>query len=193
MNLANRITFCRILFIPVLIALIVAYRPEHQWIRYTAIALFVAMSVSDYVDGYIARHYNQMTRLGTILDPGADKVMVNAVYIFLAVNHYLETPVPRWIPVVIMLRDVCILITSLVLNKFRGPIRPIPRILGKITTWAYSFGIMGVLLEVSFAYELLLVVMVIACLSWADYAFFGHERVVDNPFIAPKEKRKTNG
>ena len=191
MNLANRITVARLLLIPVLIALIIAYRPQHQWIRYTAITLFFLMSISDYVDGYIARHYNQQTRLGTILDPGADKVMVNAVYIFLAVNHHLQAEVPRWIPVIIMLRDVCILITSLVLNKFRGPIRPIPRILGKITTWAYSFGIMGVLLEVSFARELLLLVMFIACLSWADYAFFGHERVVDDPFIAPREKKET--
>ena len=191
MNLANKITFGRILFIPVLLGLIMAYRPEHQWIRYTAIGLFVAMAVSDYVDGFIARHYNQQTRLGTILDPGADKVMTNAVYIVLAVNHYLDTPVPKWIPPLIMLRDVCILITSMVLDKFRGPIRPIPRILGKITTWAYAFGIMGVLLQVSFAKELLWLVMIIACLSWADYAFYGHERVVDDPFIKSNVKTDT--
>lgn len=189
MNLANKITIGRICLIPLLIALIVAYRPEHQWIRYTAIALFLVMSVSDYIDGYIARHYSQQTRLGKILDPGADKVLVNAVYIFLAVNHHLEAEVPRWIPVVIMFRDVCILLISAALNKFRGPIRPIPRLLGKITTWAYSFGIMGVLLEVSFIDNFLILVMIIATISGADYALFGHERVVDKPFITSQEKR----
>lgn len=189
MNTANKITFTRILFIPVLVALIVAYRPEHQSIRYAAIILFFLMAISDIFDGYIARHHHQKTRLGTILDPGADKVLVNTLYIFLAVNHHLETPVPRWIPPVIMFRDVCILLISLALHKLRGPIRPIPRILGKITTWAYSIGIMAVLLEVSFAHELLLVVIFFAVLSGADYAFFGHERVVDNPFIPPKEKQ----
>lgn len=166
-----------------------SYREEHQWIRYTAIALFVGMALSDWLDGYVARHYNQRTKLGQILDPGADKVMVNATYIFLAVNHELAYTVPRWVPVLIMLRDVCILVTSLVIDWFRGPIRPIPRVLGKVTTWAFSIGIMGVLLEVSFAHGLLMTVMAIACASWLDYAFFGHERVVDDPFIKPKEER----
>lgn len=191
MNLANKITVCRILSIPVLIALIVAYRPEHQWFRYTAIVLFFVMSVSDYIDGHIARHYDQRTRFGAILDPGADKVMVNAVYIVLAVNHHLEAEVPRWIPVVIMFRDVCILFISAALDRFRGPIRPIPRLLGKITTWAYSFGIMGVLLEVSFIENFLILVMIIAAVSGADYAFFGHERVVDHAPTPSREARKT--
>lgn len=189
MNLANRITMCRIGFIPVFIALIVAYRADQQWIRYTAMGLFVFMSTSDFIDGYIARHRNQRTKLGRILDPLADKLMVNVTYIFLAVNHELAYTVPKWIPVVIMLRDVCILITSLVLNKFRGPIRPIPRFLGKVTAFAYSFGIMAVLLEVSFVHEFLIGVMIIACASWLDYAFYGHEQVVDDPFIKPKEDR----
>lgn len=189
MNVANSITFGRICLIPVFIGLLVSYREEYQWIRYAAIILFVGMAVSDWVDGWVARRFNQSTKFGRILDPGADKVLVNATYIFLAVNHELESTVPRWVPVIIMLRDVCILVTSLVIDWYRGPIRPIPRVLGKVTTWAYSFGIMGYLLQVDFAHELLMAVMVIACLSWADYAFFGHERVVDDPFIKPKEKQ----
>lgn len=189
MTLANRITIGRICLIPVFIGLIVAYRQDQQWIRYTAIGLFVVMAFSDWVDGIVARRYDQSTPMGKILDPTADKLLINLSYIFLAVNHEFATMVPRWIPVIIMLRDMCILITSLVLDWFRGPIRPIPRVLGKLTAWAYAFGIMGILLEVSFAYELLLVVMVIACASWLDYAFYGHERVVDDPFIKPKEDR----
>jgi CDP-diacylglycerol--glycerol-3-phosphate 3-phosphatidyltransferase len=191
MNLANKITIARLLLIPVLIALIVSYRPEHQWIRHTAYILFALMAISDYIDGYIARNYNQQTRLGTILDPCADKILINTTYIFLAVNHHLETPVPGWIPVVIMLRDVGILGTSLLLNEFRGPIRPIPRILGKLTTWAYAFGVMGVLLQVSFAHELLILVVVISMVSAADYAFFGHEKVIDHhPHVEPNTPRE---
>jgi cardiolipin synthase (CMP-forming) len=191
-NWANRITLARVALIPVFIGLIVAYGPEREWCRYAAMALFLFMSTSDFIDGYIARHYHQQTKLGTILDPLADKLMVNITYIFLAVNHELAYTVPRWIPVVIMLRDVCILITSLVLHKYRGPIRPIPRLLGKITTVLYSCGIMAVLLEVSFAREFVWMTMVIACASWLDYAFYGHERVVDDPFIPPREDRKSS-
>jgi len=186
-NVANRITLARVTLIPVFVALFMGYGPDRAWCRYAAMALFVFMSTSDFIDGYIARHYDQQTKLGTILDPLADKLMVNISYIFLAVNHEFSYTVPRWIPIVIMLRDVCILVTSMVLHKYRGPIRPIPRFLGKVTTVLYSCGIMAVLLQVSFACEFLWVAMAIACASWLDYAFYGHERVVDDPFIKPKD------
>ena len=67
---ANKITIFRVLMIPVF--LVLAYTGHRYW----ALAVFVLASLSDMLDGYIARHYNQVTNFGKFMDPLADKVLV---------------------------------------------------------------------------------------------------------------------
>ncbi|MFB9328904.1 CDP-diacylglycerol--glycerol-3-phosphate 3-phosphatidyltransferase [Paenibacillus aurantiacus] len=115
MNLANKITIARIGLIPLFI---LALQPYPSWMAeriellhvvnqyglYAAIAIFVLASATDKVDGYVARKYNQITNLGKLLDPLADKLLVSAALIMM-VQHDM---IPSWIAVVIIGREAMV-------------------------------------------------------------------------------------
>ena len=73
---ASKITILRVLLIPVVIVLMYL---DFEWHMYCALAVFVIASASDFVDGYIARHCNQVSNFGKFLDPLADKLLVISV------------------------------------------------------------------------------------------------------------------
>src|ERR1700704_6656573 len=127
MTTANKITVIRILMIPVFVTLAIYYgesiqegNPQH-WMRFTAIAVFLLAAVSDGLDGYVARRYNQRSSLGAILDPIADKGLLLSGIITLSISnwstgdqHYGKFPV--WFPVLVLARDVVIVAGSAVLH-----------------------------------------------------------------------------
>lgn len=79
MNTANKLTMLRVLLIPVfLICLYFGYPATN----YAGLAIFVAASITDFIDGYIARHYNQTTDFGKFMDPLADKLLVLAAMLW---------------------------------------------------------------------------------------------------------------
>ena len=98
MSIPNIISIARLLATPITLYLILqsAFKP--------AFILFVAAGVSDAVDGYIAKRWNQTTRLGAFLDPLADKVLLVGVYVALGVVGQL----PTWIVILVVFRDVLI-------------------------------------------------------------------------------------
>lgn len=75
MNLPNKLSLARICLIPLFV---VAYFLPYTWAVYVATSIFVLASITDFLDGYIARKYNMVTDLGKLLDPIADKVLVCA-------------------------------------------------------------------------------------------------------------------
>lgn len=81
MNLPNALTFLRILLVPIIVALVFIPQDAARWI---ALALFALASITDYVDGYLARLMSSQTALGRLLDPIADKILVAAVLLALA-------------------------------------------------------------------------------------------------------------
>lgn len=178
MNLANSISIFRLVLIPVFIGLIVSYEPGQEWVRYLAFAVFFTAAVSDFVDGYVARRFNQSTKLGAVLDPLADKLLINLSFVFLAVTPNFETDVPRWIPVIILSRDIIIAVGSYLLNKYRGPLRPRPRFLGKAATIAHSVGVAWVVLNLPYGFQILMVMVAISVASLVDYLFYGYEQAL---------------
>lgn len=80
MNTANKITLFRIILVPVFMAL---FMMESSVCRLAALAVFIIASASDALDGYIARHYNQITTFGKFVDPIADKLLVTAAFVIL--------------------------------------------------------------------------------------------------------------
>ena len=115
MNLPNYLSMSRIFSVPVLIWLLnpklpwFADRLHAPWLvapgmpEKLAIALFVAASITDGIDGYLARKRNQVTTLGVLLDPLADKLMVAGA--FVALVQFNPSIVPAWIAVLVIARE----------------------------------------------------------------------------------------
>lgn len=101
MNLPNAITFARIALVPVF--LVFAYR-DSDADQLTALAVFVVASLSDLVDGYLARRSGTITRLGQFTDPLADKLLVAAALVVLVGDEGF----PLWAAVVIGVREVAV-------------------------------------------------------------------------------------
>lgn len=79
MNTANKLTLLRVLLIPVFLGVLYLNIP---YANYVALGIFIAASVTDFVDGYIARHYHQITDFGKFMDPLADKLLVLAAMLW---------------------------------------------------------------------------------------------------------------
>jgi CDP-diacylglycerol--glycerol-3-phosphate 3-phosphatidyltransferase len=104
-NLPNYITFTRIFSVPVLIWILSSSRFEgaHGQKELIASALFIAASMTDMVDGFLARRRGQITTLGMLLDPLADKLLIAAAFITLV--QFNPRIVPAWMAVVIIGRE----------------------------------------------------------------------------------------
>ena len=101
MNTANKLTMLRVVLIPVYLVL---WHLDFGWNRYAALAVFVIASLTDLLDGYIARHYNQVTDFGKFMDPLADKVLVlTSMICFCAMGRF-----PAWALVIVMAREFAV-------------------------------------------------------------------------------------
>src|SRR5437773_5644075 len=120
--------------IPVFVALAIYYGESVQrgapleWQRFAAIAVFLLAAVSDGLDGYVARRYNQRSTLGMILDPIADKGLLLSGIITLSISNWSTIDVqygkfPVWFPVLVITRDTVILVGSAVLHILNGKVR----------------------------------------------------------------------
>ncbi len=101
MTTANKLTLLRILMIPAFLIVLYAGFPGS---RYVALGIFIAASLTDMLDGYIARHYNQVTDFGKFADPLADKVLV-----LTAMLWYVEAgQMPAWVVATVLLREFAV-------------------------------------------------------------------------------------
>jgi len=136
MTTANRITIFRILLIPFFVVEVLYYvKNGDELHRYLGIAAFAIAAICDGVDGYIARHFNQRSELGAVLDPLADKLLLVSGIVLLSFDHapYLET-IPLWLTGTIIGRDIVLLAGVIVIQLMVGKVKVRPRILGKIAT-----------------------------------------------------------
>jgi cardiolipin synthase len=124
MGLANWLTTLRILLIPVFVTLLVYRRPG--W----AFLVFCVASLTDMLDGYIARTRGRQTRLGAFLDPVADKLLLTSAFVTLT---YLKV-IPFWITAVVVSRDLILSVGVLVIHVAGGTVHPTPTWVGKLST-----------------------------------------------------------
>jgi cardiolipin synthase len=122
MTVPNLITLLRIVLVPVFAAL--WWKGDHPG----ALATFTAAALSDLVDGLLARTLDQRSRVGAVLDPAADKLLVLVAFLVAAAVH----AVPRWLAALVIGRDVC-LVAGLLALTLAGRPRPAigPSRLGK--------------------------------------------------------------
>ena len=148
MTLPNYISILRILLVPVFLASVVYYVSlEKEVYRYLAIAVFSFASLSDALDGYLARQFRQESRLGSILDPLADKLLLVVGIVALSLHHSPNLPsIPILLTTLIVSRDAFLLL-GIVLISYSGKTpRVQPRLLGKAATVAQMALILWALL-----------------------------------------------
>ena len=104
MTLASKITLVRVLLIPAYMATMYLSGGQAGLWMYLSLAIFIVASLTDYVDGYIARHYNQVTDFGKFLDPLADKLLVIA-----AMSMFCEWGTfPAWALMIVLTREFAV-------------------------------------------------------------------------------------
>lgn len=129
-NVPNCLSFVRLALVPVFLVLVISGQDV------LALITLVVSSVTDYLDGLIARRFNQITRLGQLLDPAADRLFIFATLVGLVVREV----VPWWLLVVIVGRDVLMLVLGVILASHGyGPL-PVHH-LGKVATFCLFYAL----------------------------------------------------
>jgi cardiolipin synthase (CMP-forming) len=136
MGLANWLTILRILLIPVFVTLLV-YRRAGE-----ALLVFCLASLTDLLDGYIARSRGSQSRLGAFLDPLADKLLLTSAFVTLT---YLKV-IPFWLTAVVVSRDLILSVGVLVIHVAGGTVHPAPTWIGKTSTACQMVAVLSAML-----------------------------------------------
>ena len=168
---ANKITFFRIFLIPVFM---VCFFCGKEWSNYAACGVFIVASVTDFLDGYIARKYDQITDFGKFADPLADKLLVTAAFIGL-----VEISVtPAWIVTIILARELTVTALRTIAASSGRVIAA--SYFGKVKTTVQIIGIIYLLVfgdkyfyvgGFSINFILNMVILLITVASGADYLY----------------------
>jgi CDP-diacylglycerol--glycerol-3-phosphate 3-phosphatidyltransferase len=182
MNLANKISIARILLIPFFIGSIVYYRSEHGFAAYLPLFIFFIAVISDALDGFIARRFDQKTELGTILDPIADKLLIVTAFICLALSKSIpeNLRVPAWLPIIVISRDIIIVLGTVIVYLIKGSVEIIPTAWGKVTTFFQMATILAVLLKFPHSFVVWNLAGIFTMISGVDYIIRGSRLLNDN-------------
>jgi len=172
MNIANKITILRVLLTPIFFGLVIYYKPEHDYLRFIALAIFAIAVLTDAIDGFLARFLKQKTTLGTIMDPIADKFLLITSFIALTVWN-AGIKLPLWLPIIVVSRDIIIVIGVVVIFLTNGDIKIAPSISGKLTTFFQMMAIISVLLLYKHSEYIWNLAVAFTLLSGIDYVFRG--------------------
>lgn len=187
LTLANLLTILRLLLVPVFVVAI--YYQEFTW----ALWLFFSAAVTDGLDGFFARAFNQKTQLGTILDPMADKLLLVTAFIVLSTNGLTKTaPIPFWVTVAAISRDIFIVLGALAINVSTGFSSFRPSVLGKFNTFVQIVTIAVFLAANAFALDTRLITFtclatfLMAILSGIHYIFHANRLLNEKSNEVPK-------
>ncbi len=175
----NMLTIFRMVLIPVFVTLVFYQR------FVLALAAFVVAGITDGLDGLFARRFDQRSQLGTVLDPIADKLMLVTAFVVLSMRSVFpqplpsHLPVPFWVTVAVISRDVFIVVGAAAINIMTGFRGFRPSLLGKINTNVQIVAIAAIMFAASVPYgtgyylpTVYLTVFTLAILSGAHYVFF---------------------
>jgi len=175
----NLLTVFRMVLIPVFVSLLFYQR------FVLALIVFIGAGITDGLDGLLARRSNQKSQLGTILDPIADKLMLVTSFIVLSMKAVFpqplppHLPVPFWVTVAVISRDVFILVGAAAINIVTGFRGFRPSWLGKLNTTVQIVAIALIIVAASIPYgtgyylpTVYTTVFALAVLSGAHYVFF---------------------
>lgn len=175
LTFANKITLTRILVVPVFIIAVLSYSPEHDYLRYLSLGLFVFAALSDILDGHIARTRHQKTEVGAILDPIADKFLLMSAFIclYVAAHNFPVMNFPLWLVVAVISRDVMLVVGSVLVFMFTGQLKMTVSVWGKGATFFQGLCVMGLLLQLSWTSFIWYIAFVFTVISGVDYFLKG--------------------
>lgn len=128
-NVPNALTLIRVALVPVLALMLLQKK------ALGALVVIFLAGLTDVLDGLAARAWNQRTRIGTIIDPLADKLLLSTAFILLTVQSLgFSYVIPLWLTAVVIGRDFLILAGGVVIYRIRGPREFPPTVSGKIST-----------------------------------------------------------
>lgn len=168
-SIPNILTLIRILLTPIFVILLL----KDQFLM--ALYIFAIAGISDGLDGFIARYFNQRTTLGAYLDPAADKLLLVSSYIALAVLGVI----PPWLTVVVIARDVIIVLGLAIFTLTEKKYKINPTLISKCTTAAQLLMVLITLYDPSHAKlpqlfsVLLWTTAIVTTLSGLHYIYVG--------------------
>src|SRR4030088_636003 len=145
-TLPNLLTIFRMVLIPVFVSML--FYQRFVW----ALGAFVIAGVTDGLDGLLARRFQQQSPLGRILDPIADKLMLVTAFVVLSMRSVFPTPLPKhlpipfWVTITVISRDVFILIGAAAINMVTGFRAFRPSWPGKVSTVVQIMAVASVIL-----------------------------------------------
>ncbi|WP_411679569.1 CDP-diacylglycerol--glycerol-3-phosphate 3-phosphatidyltransferase [Clostridium thailandense] len=160
MNLPNTLTLFRLLLIPIFVSLFFSRLPNN--LIYSILAFFIA-GITDILDGYIARKYNLITKLGIVLDPLADKLMIITVLTCLVIKKYISL----WILLVIFIKELFMILAGIRLYH-KNTIIPSNK-LGKLTTILFYLSILILTFNKNIGNLLIYVAVISAFIAFINY------------------------
>ncbi|HOO77586.1 MAG TPA: CDP-alcohol phosphatidyltransferase family protein [bacterium] len=177
MNLPNKITISRFFVPPLFIFALYAYcRSGHRGYYWAALGVFLLASISDGLDGFLARSLGQQTRLGALLDPMADKFFLNTALAGMAVLNavgYERFPVPLWFAAVVLGRDLLLLAGAAAIKLRRRPLTVRPSWWGKSAAVGQMVAVVWVMLGFAHPEAIFYATAFLTVVSGLDYARSG--------------------
>lgn len=161
MNIPNALTVFRLLLIPGFAYCF--FSPMKNGVK-LAVVIFVIAGLTDILDGYIARRYNLITRLGIVLDPLADKLMLLTVLVSITVKNQ----VPFWIIAVVAVKETLMVMGAITLFNDHDMVVPANRF-GKLSTVAFYIAILAVTFDLPYNQLMLNSFVVLTILALAVY------------------------
>ncbi|MBF0522383.1 MAG: CDP-alcohol phosphatidyltransferase family protein [Candidatus Omnitrophica bacterium] len=172
LTFANKITICRILAVPFFIAAVFYDSPDKDYLRWTALGIFLFAVISDAIDGYVARTFREKTKAGAILDPLADKLLLMSAFICLYYKgSFWHDPIrfPGWIVIAVISRDLFLVVGGLILYLVQRTLDVAPTFWGKSTTFLQVVSVIGIFLQWPFSFIIWDVMLVFTFISAVDY------------------------
>jgi cardiolipin synthase (CMP-forming) len=194
MTTANKVTICRILLVPFFVVEVIYYvKTGNETLRWLAIGCFGLAALSDAVDGFLARHFNQRSELGAVLDPLADKLLLVSGVVLLSLHNepYLA-PIPIWLTVTILSRDALLVLGLILIHYVAGKMTVRPHLVGKAATVLQMAAVLWALfkLNAQWLYGICIAAAVLTGISGLIYVFEGMRQLGKHPSALPSSSAK---
>jgi cardiolipin synthase len=154
-HIPNTLTLFRLALIPAFIYFYFLKSPEHIW---TPLVIFITATITDVLDGYIARRFELITKIGTVLDPLADKLMLITVLLCL----YIDRRIPLFVIVIVIIKELFMIASGVYLYFIREKIVIPSNKIGKAATVGFSLAIVLILFNLPDSLTVTLILIAIS-------------------------------